>query len=297
MTAARDHGYLDTRQIDWSEVRCAVYEIRQLLRYEYPGPIRDVRHMLMLVPADEIGGQRLIDHQIVVHPLARPRYSEDQFGNRVCHIALPLVEGALQFDVTVHVERSTDASSPAREDAEEEWYFTPSPLTEPSPGLRETATRLAEDEPDAATLAERINGCVYAHVTYTAGATGVRTTANDALEQRAGVCQDYAHLMIALCRLNGLAARYVSGHLLGEGAMHAWVEVLLPDPTAESAGVRTWQPFDPTHDRRAGMSYITIAIGRDYGDVSPTRGSFRAPYAGHLAQGHKLAGVLNIEPV
>jgi transglutaminase-like putative cysteine protease len=75
--------------------------------------------------------------------------------------------------------------------------------------------------------------------------------------------------------------------------MHAWVQVLLPDDATGTT--RSWQAFDPTHGRRAGMSYLTIATGRDYGDVSPTRGSFRAPYAGHLAGGFKQTGVLSVQ--
>ena len=97
---------------------------------------------------------------------------------------------------------------------------------------------------------------------------------------RRGVCQDYAHIMAALCRLHGIAARYVSGHLLGEGGTHAWVEVLLPGPTADEAIV---VPFDPTHGRRAGLSYLTIAVGRDYADVAPTSGTFTASYGGQLS--------------
>ena len=70
---------------------------------------------------------------------------------------------------------------------------------------------------------------------YTHGVTGVRTTAAEAFALRRGVCQDYAHIMLALCRLCDLPARYVSGHLLGEGGTHAWVDVLLPHPTQASA--------------------------------------------------------------
>ena len=95
-----------------------------------------------------------------------------------------------------------------------------------------------------------------------------------------GVCQDYAHLMIVLCRLCGLPARYVSGHMLGEGGTHAWVEVLLP--MAERPELAIVEPFDPTNRRRTGFDYLTIAAGRDYYDVAPTSGIFRAAYRGQL---------------
>ena len=81
--------------------------------------------------------------------------------------------------------------------------------------------------------------------------------------------------MVALCRLCGLPARYVSGHLLGEGGTHAWVEVLVPHPSGAEC-LRRARSI-PTHDRRAGPRYVTVAVGRDYGDVPPTSGTFEGP--------------------
>jgi transglutaminase-like putative cysteine protease len=124
------------------------------------------------------------------------------------------------------------------------------------------------------------------------GATGVWATARDAFERGEGVCQDFAHLMIALCRTAGLPARYVSGHLLGEGAMHAWVQVLLRDE--RHPRLSTWLDFDPTHGRIASGPYIAVAVGRDYGDVSPTRGSFTAPYGGRLTEGRAEAVLIGL---
>ena len=285
--------YLRTRDIDWSKVRCATYEVRQSLRYEYPGPIEDLRHMLIVIPPDRFGEQRLLDHEVRVQPEARPRYSTDRFGNRICQVAIPRVERSLEFDVCLRVARWPEAGIPVAGPDEAGLYTASSPLTEPSPKLHAIAEELAGQAGGPVALAELINLWTYRRLAYTQGVTGVRTTAHDALVQGRGVCQDYAHLMIALCRLAGLPAQYVSGHLLGEGAMHAWVQVLLPGEDED--GPPAWQPFDPTHGRRAGMTYITIAVGRDYGDVSHTRGSFRAPYAGHLAGGHKQAGVLDVK--
>ncbi len=108
------------------------------------------------------------------------------------------------------------------------------------------------------------------------------------------MCQDYAHCMLALCRLCGLPARYVSGHLLGEGGTHAWVEVLVPHPQDREA-LRA-VAFDPTHDRRPGLRYVTVAVGRDYGDVPPTSGTFEGPYGGELTT-HKRAAVTRVEYV
>jgi transglutaminase-like putative cysteine protease len=113
--------------------------------------------------------------------------------------------------------------------------------------------------------------------------TTVETTAAEALALSHGVCQDYAHIMLALCRLCDLPARYVSGHLLGEGGTHAWVDVLLPAPS-EAVAVA----FDPTHGREVGLSYVTVAVGRDYRDVAPTSGSYKATYKGRLSSERRV---------
>ncbi|MGI8972556.1 MAG: transglutaminase-like domain-containing protein, partial [Gaiella sp.] len=124
--------------------------------------------------------------------------------------------------------------------------------------------------------------------------TEVTTTAAEAWEAGIGVCQDYAHCMLALCRLCGLPARYVSGHVLGDGGTHAWVEVLVQHPQDERA-LRA-VPLDPTHDRHAGLRYLTVAVGRDYCDVPPTSGTFDAPYGGVLTT-QRRAAVTRVEYV
>lgn len=117
-------------------------------------------------------------------------------------------------------------------------------------------------------------------IRYQAGVTGVHTPAAMALHLGSGVCQDYAHLMLCVLRLLDIPARYVSGHLLGQGASHAWVEALFEDAT--SPGRLDVVAYDPTHHRRVGLSYITVAVGRDFADVTPTSGVFSRPGAGTL---------------
>ena len=123
-------------------------------------------------------------------------------------------------------------------------------------------------------------------MSYQAGLTDVSTTAAQALALGRGVCQDYAHVMLALCRACHLPARYVSGHLIGEGGTHAWVEVLLPadDGTGEAIA---W-PFDPTHASRGGLNQVSIAVGGDYADVAPTSGTYNADVAGRLTTSKRV---------
>jgi transglutaminase-like putative cysteine protease len=117
---------------------------------------------------------------------------------------------------------------------------------------------------------------IYARFEYRRNATRVDSPIDEALESRRGVCQDFAHIMIALGRHLGVPCRYVSGYLFQQsdrevrstdGATHAWVEALLPG--------MGWVGFDPTNDMVAGDRHIRVAIGRDYADVPPTRGVFK----------------------
>jgi transglutaminase-like putative cysteine protease len=111
---------------------------------------------------------------------------------------------------------------------------------------------------------------VHTALAYEHGVTAVTTTAADALAAGRGVCQDYAHVMLSVCRLVGIPARYVSGHLLGEGGSHAWVEVF------RRRRGREWsaEAWDPANNCRTGAGYITIAVGRDYADVAPMSGMY-----------------------
>ncbi len=121
---------------------------------------------------------------------------------------------------------------------------------------------------------------IYREFKYDASSTEINTPAIEALAQRKGVCQDFAHIMIGCLRTLGLPARYVSGYLLtqpppgkarliGADASHAWVSVYLPGEDHLSGD---WVDFDPTNGRQPGEDYVTLAVGRDYSDVSPMRG-------------------------
>ncbi len=156
----------------------------------------------------------------------------------------------------------------------------PTPLTTADRPLAEAAGQLMAAGPVGVALAERICDWVHRHMTYRHDVTSIHTTAAAALALGSGVCQDFAHVALALCRGCGLPARYVSGHLLGEGGSHAWIEVMIPAADA-SAGIVT-VALDPTHNRRTGPTHLTVATGRDYRDVAPTSGTYRASASGVL---------------
>ena len=284
--------FLDHKKVDWKHVRRMHYWMYQRFRYVYPGPVTDMRQRLIVVPPQQRGDQYLVGHRLnVTSPTVRLYTSIDGFGNRIHNGHIPRVEQQVDFEVWTRIERGTHPEAVLRlTAAEAARYLAPTHLTHAAPQIENIARDLAAHAHSPRDLAERISEWTANQMRYSHGVTGVRTTAAEALAHGAGLCQDYSHIMIAVCRAAGLPARYVSGHLLGEGGSHAWVEVLLPD----GHGGRNPEAYDPTNRCRAGYNYITIAVGRDYSDVAPTTGSYTAPYQGYLVSS-KRAGLIAVD--
>jgi len=281
--------------IDWSRIRCSTYLIHQHLHYDYPGPIHDLEQHLIILPPHRYGNQHLLDHRLTVtNPAVETVYRTDSFGNTEIVLFVPYVEKAIDFEAWILIERHAEqhplhvacASSIAQS------FLQPSRLTQPDDALREAAHMLQDSGRQGLALAQHINEWVYDTMHYTHDATDIHTTAAQALACKRGVCQDYAHIMLTLCRLCAIPARYISGHLLGEGGTHAWVEVLVSDQNHPDMLLAI--PLDPTHGRPADMGYLTIAVGSDYFDVAPTSGTFRAAYSGQLSA-HKTVGLSTYE--
>jgi len=273
------------------------YRLRQSFTYAYEGAARDLVHRLVVVPPAVHGDQRLLSGTVEVsEPTARVRWHQDDFGNRHCVLRVERVPPVLELQVSVVVERGFPSSlllGPSlllmpRPVAAEPFHRA-SALTVTDRALRALA-REHQVPGDVLATADAFCALVRERISYGFGATDVTTTAAQALAVGTGVCQDQAHVMLALCRSVGIAARYVSGHLVGQGGTHAWTEVLVP-----GAGHDDSQPvaFDPCHGRRADARYVTVAVGRDYSDVPPTSGSYSGPARGSL----RTSRLLESEPL
>ncbi|TMF79780.1 MAG: transglutaminase family protein [Chloroflexi bacterium] len=273
---------IEPSSVDWVAARRASYLLRQTFRYEYPEPIRDLSHRLVVIPPERFGDQRRLWHDVSVGlDGARLESRSDRFGNMIIEVFAPRVADAIEFVAEVSVERQ--AAQPNR--LPDGWLadgylLEPSALTHADERINRAADDLAQAADWGLPLADRINDWVYQSMTYRYGVTGVRTTAAEALGLGAGVCQDYAHVMLAVCRACALPSRYVSGHLLGQGGTHAWVEVVLP--ARDGSGEAIAHAFDPTHASRGGLGYVTVAIGGDYSDVAPTSGTYLSGARGRL---------------
>jgi len=261
------------------------YVLQQCFRYTYDAPVRDVNQRLVVVPPRRHGNQRRRLHSVTVSAAdARSARRRDAAGNIITEFHVPLVPDSVEFVVEAVVDRvgtGSDVLLPAAVLTDPR-LLRPTRLTAADPAIRALAATMASH--DRLATAERFCGYVHETITYAHGATSVATTAAEALAGGHGVCQDTAHIMIALCRAAALPARYVSGHLLGEGGTHAWVEVVV----ADAAGARA-VAFDPCNGRRAGSDYLTVATGRDYADVAPTSGSYRGTAHGTLTASKRVA--------
>jgi transglutaminase-like putative cysteine protease len=289
---------LDIKGIDWERVQRTAYLIHQHFRYDYPGPVHDLKQRLLIIPPGTYGDQKCIMHRLDVSANVAETNSEvDEFENRVINLYIPSIENSIDFEAWIVVERFADHGPRLLPGAvlSEPHFLMPSELTQPDDTLRQVAATLGAEEKarsQSVVLARRINDWVHNMLSYEHGQTDIHTTAAQALSLGCGVCQDYAHVMLTLCRICGLPARYVSGHLLGEGGTHAWVEVLLPSP--DQPGEAIALALDPTHGCEVDLHYITIAVGRDYYDVAPTSGTYRAPYHGQLTAS-KQVGPISLE--
>jgi transglutaminase-like putative cysteine protease len=234
------------------------------IRYRYSGPVTNLRQQLRIVPPPAHGAQRRRSWRFGVDGVEswRARTYLDRFGNVAIDVHVPRVDETVEFVLDTEVEGSAHAG----ETVADRRYHSFTRLTGPDPALRKLAS--GTDRCDVATICSRVHEAIE----YEWGVTGVRTTAAEALAGGRGVCQDYAHIMLATCRLVGLAARYVSGHLTGEGGSHAWVEVMRPHPRRPD--VWLVEGWDPTHNRRANCEYMVVATGRDYADVAPMSGTY-----------------------
>jgi transglutaminase-like putative cysteine protease len=265
--------------VDWLNVVSATFRVEQSIRYDYASPISRLRHKLVISPRAAHGDQRRVSNDLHVSPDAPAQTSFDSFGNDVVSLDVPHVERSIAFVLTSHVVRDARLGPHLVADsfADGRTLCVERRLIRPDEALHDIAADLRARHRNKEELAHAISDFVYREMIYTKGVTDVFTTGAVAFSMRRGVCQDYAHIAIALSRVCGLPARYVSGHLLGEGATHAWVEFLVPG--RDHARVIS---LDPTNGCATSLRYIVVAVGRDYDDVAPTSGVYVGDAAGSI---------------
>ena len=272
------------------------YVIEHESRYTYAAPARYCVMRLCLKPGAD-ARQRLLSFDVATEPAATVNAETDAFGNtrHLLNLHRPhqglAITAASSVDVLPPdpVPEALDAGAwpriRAKRNTFADWEFTrPSALTGPSPALAAFVRRHGIGPlDDPLTSLRRLSDVLHDSFTYCPGSTSVISTVEHILETGHGVCQDYAHVMIAIARSWGIPTRYVSGylHVTGadgeqapETATHAWAECRLPG--------LGWIGFDPTNQTLADQHHVRVAVGRDYHDVSPTRGIFRGATKSNL---------------
>ena len=263
------------------------YNIQHTTSYRYEENINSCVMSLCMQPRNH-RDQTVSNFLIHTAPVTSFSIEFDAFGNR--HHFFDIDHPHSQLDITVSaiIERALQdppndgfslphSSWSELEALNDDWdmweYLRSTELTTVSPALNKWLTTIpSSDEDDPYTRLKNLTQHMFKTFDYQPGSTHVDSTIDHFLDIKAGVCQDYAHLMISVSRLWGIPARYVSGYLYdaeeqtlrASNATHAWVECWLPQ--------LDWTPFDPTNAKVDDENLITVAIGRDYRDVAPSRG-------------------------
>ena len=211
--------------------------------------------------------QEIVQREIIVTPDDHYQMSEDGFGNESLygHYEKEHTRFGVRVKGIARVDWAVYDTDPSRLLL----YRMPTSLTKMSKEMEEFADEqwgnLRFFRMGKMNKAHEIMDTSYNVFQYESGSTGISTTAAQAFAQKKGVCQDYAHIMLAFCRHYGIPARYVAGMMIGEGYSHAWVEIY-------SNG--RWYGFDPTNHLLIDSNYIMIGVGRDYQDCVLNKGRF-----------------------
>ena len=256
------------------------WEILHRTRYTYATPVRDSFNDVRLQPMP-IPEQTVESYLLKVLPAARLTHSTDFYSNWIQHFDIVEPHSHLLIEASSRVITKWPAPLPdaplcafelMREAPNIERcydYLLDSRFVELSPEAWKLALDATAGIDDAWRAALALMRYVNGFLKYESFSTHVHTHMTELLSDRRGVCQDFAHLMIGLCRALKIPARYVSGYLATEAASatHAWMEVFVPG--------HCWRGLDPTHNCQVGGQYVKIGNGRDYGDVPPISGNYR----------------------
>ena len=295
--------------------------------YHYAPQVNTAQHMAHLLPRDA-SSQTV--HAAQMHITPEPQTCSehvDVFGNKRTFFSLPVAHDTLRIVATSAVEthfipfapelaQHTPAWEKVRDhflyhagaawDAANEFVFA-SPYVPIDNAFADYARSTFSANKPVLQAACELMKRIHQEFTYASESTDINTPALEALQQRQGVCQDFAHILLGCLRTQGLAARYVSGYLLteppegqprliGSDASHAWVSVYVPDVQDDTLCTHgQWFDLDPTNNRwglnSPGVDYVTLALGRDFGDVSPVRGVI------HGGASHTLEVGVTVMPV
>jgi transglutaminase-like putative cysteine protease len=256
------------------------YDILHRTRYNYISPVRDSFNDVRLQPMP-IPEQTVESFLLKVLPAARLTHFKDFYSNWVNHFEITESHSYLVIEAQSRVDTHPPAPLPAEKLCSFELmrgapsvercfdYLQSSRFVELTPDAWKLSLDAIDGTDDAWLAVLAMMKFVYTNLKYESNSTHVHTHMSEVLQDRRGVCQDFAHVLIGLCRSLKIPARYVSGYLATEAASatHAWVEVFVPG--------YGWRGLDPTHNCQISETYVKLGNGRDYADVPPITGNYR----------------------
>lgn len=271
-----------------------LYHIKHITRYTYTAPVTDSANQIILrLSSDKY--QEVAEQKIILHPNAPVDEFSDYFGNTVGVFTIIQPHSELSIVTTAEVNTKEvpvpdDTAAPAVQ-----WSFIDQVSHEVAyldfikpehyqakAAIAAVIVPLANRERTVLQSALALSGYIYETFTYQQGVTSIETGIDEIWKLRAGVCQDFAHLMLEMLRMSGIPARYVSGYicpkgdeLRGEGATHAWVEAYIPE--------YGWLGIDPTNNCLVSDRHIRIALGRNFNDCTPVKGTYKGSAAHTLS--------------
>ncbi len=262
------------------------FHITHITRYLYQEPINDSANQIMLYPIED-GHQEVVSQHLKITDDPFVETYKDYYDNRVGTFTNPGMHSALIIDSAIEVITHSHQLPEDHTSQKEQWdllqqlryqlpyinFLLPQQFGYLNEVLQVTNLEQAQEQTPLQ-LAKALSNYVYQNFEYKAGVTTVETTLDEVWQLKSGVCQDFAHLLLVMLRLVNIPARYVSGYICpnkngmrGEGATHAWVEAYLP--------FYGWQGLDPTNNILVEDKHVRLAVGRNFSDCSPVKGTFK----------------------
>lgn len=286
------------------------YHLVHVTEFSYDAPVSESYNDVRLRPIED-DRQSCLSFRLATSPPAKGLSYRDAMGNWVHHFNVLVAHRRLKVEAeSVVLAHTSAASVPCTmslaelDELDDEWsedrfdFLTPTPYVPRVPELAELSFEAElRGQGSVAGFAQAASDLIHEKFRYVKGATHVHSSIRESLALGAGVCQDFAHLLLAVARMRGLPARYVSGYLvpgsaavpeakleevIGGQVSHAWVEIYMPETG--------WAPFDPTLGKPVGLRHVRIAYGRDYADVAPVRGVYRGQ------SGQRLSVDVSVRP-
>lgn len=276
------------------------FTIHHTTKYTYDSPVRDSTNQLMLYPVKDMY-QQVLRHDLSITSDPLVEIYEDYYGNEVGSFMHSGLHSELLIDSKVEVITEPRPLPEIDKTLEDQWAYLQQVRLQ-VPYIDFLKVEQFEGNKEVIVIVQALQGrqskpldaileltkYVYDNFKYIQGVTNVETTLDEIWKLKAGVCQDFAHMLSAMLRMIGVPARYVSGYVCpdktgmrGEGATHAWVEALIP--------FYGWLGFDPTNNCLATDLHVRLAVGRNFRDCSPVKGTFKGTSNQNLEVGVTVA--------